>query len=275
MSNLTQIVQAWALSHFGLVVSDQKIEQQAACVMQSLHLDKMCYLHALQNNNDAVVNATIDALTVQESYFFRDASLFAYLKKTGLPRLIKEKQKKGDHQITIWSAGCACCEEIYSIAMCLDQLIANRTQWNITLIATDIDQYALDKGKKGIFTQSSMRAIDTVTLNNYFESTASAYCLKPNIRDMVQFTYGNLAQMENRFIQCDLIFCRNVFIYLDAKTITSALQYFYDNLLHEGLLFLGPSDFVTYYHHPFVIDVINNIYFLKKTVSCNASSVVV
>jgi chemotaxis protein methyltransferase CheR len=236
-------------------------------------LNEVDFLHALQAKQTDIVNATLNALTVQESYFFRDVSLFVFLKNVLLPKLIKEKQKKGEYQLTIWSAGCAFGEEIYSLAIYLDQLLPNIKEWEINLIATDINEEALEKGKKGIFTASSMRATDKVTLKEYFELHASSYVLKQRIREMVQFSHFNIAQTHKSVAKkFDLIFCRNVFIYLNQSIIESALQHFYDRLVDEGILFLGPSDLITYYSHSFSVEIISNLWLFRKNEKKKAQS---
>lgn len=270
---MVQIIKEWASSCYGLVIQDDKIESQVDRIMTLYGLNKQSYLQALKANHSPVVNATIDAFTVQESYFFRDASLFGFLKKTLLPTIIEEKRKNSDAQLTIWSAGCACGEEIYSIAIYLAQLLPDIKQWDINLLATDINEAALDRGRKGVFTQSSMRATDATIIREYFESHTAPYILKPQIREMVKFEHSNIAekhklhlgQRGRSSVKCDVIFCRNVFIYLTQSTIESALNNFYDSLVDEGILFLGPSDLITYYRHNFSVEMVSNIYLLKKS----------
>ena len=269
MSNFSEAIKDWAATHYGIHIPDyqiNRVEERVHKLRTSLNLSEETYFKKLEANDDLIINKTLDALTVQETYFFRDASLFLHLKNTLLPELIATKRKQKDYQLNIWSAGCASGEEIYSIAIYLDQLLPDIKQWKIGLLATDINAFALAKGKKGIFTKSSMRATDNQIISDYFEFESSVFFLKKNMLDRVTFQYGNIAKMKLAANKYDLIFCRNVFIYLDKPTILSALSFFYDSLIDNGALFLGHSDLVTYYPHNFSLQNVNNISLLKKVI---------
>lgn len=267
MNNLAQYLKIWAINNFGISISDHRLEhitQEIEAWLPTLELNELSYLKALQEEKDDVIRPTINFLTVQESYFFRDSSLFIYLKNSLLPQIINEKRKNNNYRLSIWSAGCAYGEEIYSIAILLDQLVPDIKQWELNLFATDINDFALDKAKNGVFSQSSMRATDSSIIKNYFDVKNSLYYLKEHIRDKVTFSYFNIAKTCDSFVQYDLIFCRNVFIYLSRNIIEAALDYFYKHLVDEGILFLGPSDLVTHYHHDFSLHMTDEVYLLKK-----------
>lgn len=266
MTHLSDKIKKWALSNYGLILRENEVEEKAKRICIAHGLTEKGYLQALDNMDKAIVNDTINAITVQESYFFRDAPLFLYLKTVLFPNLIKNKIKENNNQIAIWSAGCANGEEIYSIAIYLDQLLPRNIAWNLSLIGTDVNEFALKKGKEGLYSQGSMRATDKQIIHNYFETQSSTYMLKEKIRNMVVFKYENLCHIEKKEKKFDLIFCRNVFIYLDKEQITLILQHFYDVLTDYGMLFLGPSDLVMYLSHQFVMEKINNLYFFKKKI---------
>ncbi|KTD09425.1 CheR family methyltransferase [Legionella jamestowniensis] len=267
MTNVIESLKAWAVSHYGINILDHQIESvmhRIANVMTTLEMTETEFLLALNANHKSAVEETIAAITVPESYFFRDSSLFAFLKNKLFPQLIKIKTKQVNYQFNIWSAGCSYGEEVYSIAICLHQLIADIKQWNINLIGTDINYYGLEKAKKGIFNKASMRAIDNLTLSNYFTKHDSTYFLNKNIRDMVKFAYGNIAKMEPMNEKFDAIFCRNVFIYLDKDVATKALDFFYENLVDGGVLFLSPADYFVCCSHKFSVQIVDNLCMLKK-----------
>lgn len=267
MNTLFSAVKNWAVNNYGIDIPDNKNEQIIAQIndlMAMLGINETTYLKGLHAAVESITRETIRAITVKESYFFRDTSLFSYFKQSFLPALIQKKRQQSDYQLAFWSAGCALGEEIYSVAITLTELIPDIQRWKIKLYATDINHFALDLARKGIYTRSSIRTLDATVIEKYFEKRDSFYYLHSNLRDMVTFEYGNLSKLVEQSLPYDVIFCRNVFIYLDKKSIEYALNFFYKSLTDDGVLFLSPTDLVTYCKHPFTVDLNNGIYCLRK-----------
>lgn len=257
-------LQNWMLDHYGLLISDDLLEHRVKRLIKISRLNETNILKALQANQADVVTLALDAFTVQESYFFRDGPLFNHLKNEIFPKLIQEKIQQHNFRLTIWSVGCAKGEETYSIAIILHQLLPAIYPWEIQLIGSDVNQIALEHARAGVYTQPSLRTIDKDLLHTYFDKVQSGYQIKAFIRDMARFNYVNLANLPVQKLCCDMILCRNVFIYLNKQTIETALRYFYDSLNDGGVLFLGPSDLLSYHQHSFRIDIINDLYQLGK-----------
>lgn len=211
------------------------------------------------NFNDAdrfiewLLNKTLDKsqveklasfITIGETYFLREKKALDYLEHEYLPRLIKER--KGKHQyIKIWSAGCSSGEEAYSVAIMLKRLIPNLQEWDITLMATDINPKFLEKAKKGEYTEWSFRGIGDSFKRIYFDRYGKEkYIIKKEIREMVDFSFLNLidcdfCSQENNINMFDIILCRNVMIYFSKEGIRKVTSKFYDSLKKGGVLILS------------------------------------
>ncbi len=266
MSNyLIQNIEKWAYRHFGLVLLESQQEKIALVLgryLEKQQLSEHDFLELLREEDKKTQEDLVDLITIQESYFFRDASLFSALKNLFLPHLIE--QKKRSKSLTIWSAGCASGEELYSIAILLFELIPDLKDWQINLLGTDICKDALAKAESGSYSQMALRATGQETKGKYFEHQGSMYQLIEPIRRMAHFSYGNLLKPPKFSAYVDLIFCRNVFIYFDEKSIDKALENFKQALTKDGILFLGSSDFVRYHQRQFVINFKDGVTYLTK-----------
>lgn len=184
-------------------------------------------------------------LTIGETYFFREKRSFEILRDHILPELIYFR-RKNEKYIRIWSAGCATGEEPYSIAILLHKIIPDIEEWNITILATDINLRFLQKAQKGIFTDWSFRdAPDWI--NNYFRKKHEGFEIFPKIKKMVTFSYHNLAEdtypsLLNNTNAMDIIFCRNVMIYFSQKRTKQVVTALYHCLVDGGWLVVSPVE---------------------------------
>lgn len=194
-------------------------------------------------------------LTTTESYFFRDQGQFALLREVLLPNLIRSKQtllsRSGQHSskptLRCWSAGCSTGEEAYSLAILLYEIIPNWEDWQVVIIGTDINQATLTTAQRGIYSDWSFRHTESNLRHKYFRLRNGEWEIRPEIRRLVTFYYGNLVQdpFPNAHLglyDFDLILCRNVFIYFDAEAIQRVLQKFYASLLPNGYLITGHTE---------------------------------
>jgi chemotaxis protein methyltransferase CheR len=192
----------------------------------------------------------IEELTVNESYFFRDQGQFSLLRNHVLPELLQTKQHQSRYQkptLRIWSAGCSTGEEAYSLAILLKELIPDEQTWNILLLGTDISELALEQAKRGIYNEWSFRSVNPELRKKYFRSHYQGWEVDPVIRSMVTFQAENLVQDYNltahpEIRDLDLIVCRNVFIYFDAKAIAQVLDRFHQVLVPNGYLMTGHTE---------------------------------
>jgi chemotaxis protein methyltransferase CheR len=186
-------------------------------------------------------------LTIGETYFFRDSAVFKFLKDKLLHDLIYARWQS-EKYLRIWSAACCTGEEPYSIAMLIDQLIPNRTGWNISIIATDINEKFLNKAKKGVYTQWSFRNTPEELRNKYFSNIhANQYSIHPKIKRMVSFSYLNLAESNypsysNNTNELDLICCRNVLMYFSEPIRKKVVNSLSSCLTQNGVLIISPGE---------------------------------
>ncbi len=203
-------------------------------------------LHSAQNNSP-MLEHLVAGVTVGETYFYRDKHQMEALQDQLLPSLIQKKRAQNDLSLRIWSAGCSSGEEIYTIAMMLHELLPDLSKWNINLLGTDINERALQKAIKGEYGKWSMRSIPNYLRDKYFIHKDEKYTLIQAIRDLAKFDYLNLNEdsypsILNGTNTHDLIICRNVLIYFEAKIITTIMQKLSACLITNGYLFLGSSD---------------------------------
>jgi chemotaxis protein methyltransferase CheR len=188
-----------------------------------------------------------ELLTNNESYFFRDREQLNLLKNQIFPQIIQQKRQQEDLNLRVWSAGCSTGQEPYSLAIILRELLLDIDAWNLTIVGTDIDSAALSQARGGIYSDWSFRNTEPRIKQQYFESIARDYKIKPLIRQMVAFQKLNLLsdrfpQLFSNLREIDLIVCRNVFIYFGSSTIGEILEKFYHTLRPAGYLLVGHSE---------------------------------
>lgn len=186
-------------------------------------------------------------LTVGETYFFREKKSFQVLEERILPELIRSRKKNGRH-LRIWSAGCCTGEEPYSIAVLLHKLLPDLSEWNVTLLATDMNPHFLHKAETGVYGEWSFRETPPWVKEKYFRKTKNGkYEILPHIKKMVSFSYLNLAEdvypsLLNNTNAMDVIFCRNVLMYFAPDGAEKAVRNFYRCLLDGGWLFISSGE---------------------------------
>jgi len=188
----------------------------------------------------------VNALTVGETYFFRDAGQMNALITHVLPDIIERRRLV--RTLRIWSAGCASGEEPYSIAMALVDLLPDIKDWSVTILATDINTQNLERARRGIYTEWAFREERARLLRNrFFTQQGSHALLDSSIRRMVTFSQLNLAEsmypsFDNNTMYMDLILCRNVTIYFPEVVTREVINRFYDSLSDYGWLVVGHSE---------------------------------
>lgn len=185
-------------------------------------------------------------LTVGETYFFREKKSLQIVEESILPELIKSR--RSDRRLRIWSAGCCTGEEPYTIAIILAKIIPDLERWNVTLLATDINSRFLSKASAGIYSDWSFRDTPEWIQSKYFRKTGSAnFELISQVKDLVTFAYLNLAEdafpsLTNNTNAMDIIFCRNVLMYLAPRHVRAIARKFFRCLTDSGWLVVSPID---------------------------------
>ena len=192
------------------------------------------------NPSGGLTYQVIEAMTTNESMFFRDTKPFDHLTKIILPAM----KAAGKNKIRIWSAACSTGQEPYSIAMVLKEEMAKYPSLVTEIYATDLAEKVLDRAREGIYSQFEVqRGLPITMLMKYFtQAPNNMWAINDTIKAMVKFTPGNLLTSFAAHGQFDIIFCRNVLIYFDAPTKGEVLNRLADTLNAPGYLFLGGAE---------------------------------
>lgn len=186
-------------------------------------------------------------LTVGETYFFRERKTFDALESHILPELIRSR-RDADRSLRFWSAGCATGEEPYSLAMLLNKMLPDLEDWNITILASDINPRFLRRAADGVYNEWSFRDSPSWIKESCFEKVKGGRLeLLPRIRQMVTLAYLNLAEdvypsLLNNTHAMDVILCRNVLMYFAPERSERVVQNFYRSLAERGWLIVSPSE---------------------------------
>ena len=196
-------------------------------------------------------------LTIGETYFFRDRNLFKIMEEEIIPGLVSKRRAASRH-LRLWSAGCASGEEAYSIAILLHKLIPDLEDWNITILANDINPDFLKRAENGVYSEWSFREAPMRIRERYFiKDKGSHYRIVPWMRKMVNFSYLNLAEdsypsLTSHTNAMDVIFCRNALMYFEAGRARSVIRKLYHALVDGGWLIVGPCEVLHEVLSPFV-----------------------
>ena len=215
------------------------------------------------------LDALASHLTVGETYFYRDRLAFEALETHILPGLIATR-RKSEKRLRIWSAGCSTGEEAYSIAIAVSRAIPDLKDWNVTILATDVNPRFLQKASSGLYGDWSFRDGPPWIKERYFARTADdRYQLSAHIRRMVSFAYLNMAEdvypsLQNNTNALDLIFCRNVLMYFAPDRAKRVIHHLYQALVEDGWFFVSPSEASHTQFSQFVTVAIDNAFFYRK-----------
>jgi chemotaxis protein methyltransferase CheR len=189
------------------------------------------------------------ALTVGETYFCRDNNVFRAFEREILPDLVELKRRR-ERRLRIWSAACCTGEEPYTIAMILKKAIPDLMDWNVTILATDVNPHFLRKASEGIYGSWSFRRTPEWIRRRHFTALpAGRFELYHDIRRMVTFSYLNLAESSypsvlNHTNAMDFVFCRNVLMYFDLELVEIVTRRLQASLMDGGWLVVGRSETV-------------------------------
>lgn len=196
------------------------------------------------SGDQSLRDQVIDAITTNETLFFRDQSPFEALQHKVLPELIDSKANTPfPKRLRIWSAACSTGQEPYSIAMTLAELIPNINAWDVSILATDISDHALRQASAGRYSSYEIeRGMKPQYLECYFVRTGDGWRIRDEIRALVSFERRNLLAPFGSIGPFDVIFCRNVAIYFSPAARRSLFLRLAELLVPNGYLFVGSSE---------------------------------
>ena len=196
----------------------------------------------IKGGADALTSEVVEAMTTNETFFFRDKIPFDHLREAVLPALVQARASR--RALRIWCAASSTGQEPYSIAMCVKEF-AGLAGWRVEIVATDLSQAVLEKSKSGIFSQFEVqRGLPIQMLVKYFAQTGELWQINAEIRAMVQHRQLNLLQDFSHLGTFDVIFCRNVLIYFDLDTKAVIFRRLAKMLEPDGVLALGAAESV-------------------------------
>lgn len=186
-----------------------------------------------------------EAITINETFFFRNQPQLDALVTTILPEIIVSKEKLGKNKIRIWSAACSSGEEAYSIAMIINDLIKPKyPNIEFEIVGTDISNAVVDVARRGSYKEYAVRNTPVYYLKKYFKVNVTSFDLDPKIKNMAYFKLLNLYDdlSMRTMINFDVIFCANVLIYFDQTSKIKVINHLYNSLYKGGHLFIGYSE---------------------------------
>lgn len=205
--------------------------------------DYLDYLRILKSNPDEYTTL-MNELTINVTQFFRDADVYAKLRDSVFPDLIKAKSAMGSRTLRIWSAGCASGEEPYSLAILIEKALGDEAlTWNVRVLGSDFDEKSLARARQGVYQDLEM--LDGVDAERYFEISekyeTKVFRVKDEIKRRVRFEKINLlAEGESRHF--DMVLCRNVLIYFGRQVQNKIIVTLASTILRDGYLVLGKSE---------------------------------
>jgi chemotaxis protein methyltransferase CheR len=229
----------------GLSLGDSKsisLDQRLIPVMRRFGFrETAALIGELRLGNDTLAAAVTEAMTVNETSFFRDPLQFARLRDEMLPRLLAARGE--DRHLRIWSAACAAGQEAWSLAMMLDAMPLQG--WTIDLIATDICGDAVARAEAGHYSQYDvMRGLSEEDVARHFIPQESGFLISDRLKRMVRFRKFNLMDSYGWLDGLDLVLCRNVLMHFDRAARLSVLERLADTLSPDGVLVLGDTETV-------------------------------
>ncbi|HBR70010.1 MAG TPA: chemotaxis protein CheR [Rhodospirillaceae bacterium] len=193
--------------------------------------------------NPKLVNDIVEAMTTNETSFFRDIKPFDLFRDTVLPHMLKNRVNQ--RKIKIWCAAASSGQEPYSLAMIVKEKGSVFAGWDISLKATDISNDILEMARQGVYSQFEVqRGLPITMLMKYFKQSDEKWTISDDIKKMIRYEYFNLLENFASLGNFDVIFCRNVLIYFDEPTKRQIFEKMSKILAPDGFLFLGGAETV-------------------------------
>ena len=231
----------------GLVLSDDK---QYLIESRLLPLSRKCgvsgiadLVQKMKGGSSTIIAQVVEAMTTNETFFFRDKVPFEHFRDTIMPEMLKARANR--KSIRIWCAAGSTGQEPYSLAMSLKEMGAVLAGWRVEIIATDLSQEVLEKSRAGVYSQFEVqRGLPIQLLVKYFKQIGELWQISADIRAMVQHRQLNLLHDFSQLGTFDVIFCRNVLIYFDQDTKVNVFGRLARSMEADGFLALGAAETV-------------------------------
>ena len=243
-----QLISGILKERSGLVLTEDKVyllESRLTPIARQKGMETLDDLIAevRSRRQEELLNEITEAMTTNESFFFRDNTPFDHLRDKVLPELIQKRSTQ--RRLRIWCAAASTGQEPYSIAMILKEMETKLQGWTVEIVGTDLSNQVLDKARAGLYSQFEVqRGLPIKLLIKYFTQVGEMWQLSDELRRMVSYRPFNLLDSFSLLGSFDVIFCRNVLIYFDQKTKTEVLDRMRNQISDDGTLFLGAAETV-------------------------------
>lgn len=210
--------------------------------MHDVNVTSFCTYLDFLNKNPLQYDKLLDRITINVLEFFRNPEAFKAIRRKVIPSIIERKEKMASYNIRIWSSGCATGEEPYSLAILFKEALQELGQnIKVTILATDIDKESLRKANLGVYGEKALKELTTRQIAAYFVKEEDKYCIKPQIKVMVNFMTHNMISDELP-AAIDLILCRNVIIYFNKELQNKVHANFHAVFVSTGFLVAGKTE---------------------------------
>lgn len=232
----------------GLVLSNDKqylVESRLLPIAKKANIESLSALiGSLQGGGSPkLINDVVEAMTTNESFFFRDKTPFDHFNDTMLPHMLQERART--RGLKIWCAAASTGQEPYSLAICIKEAAAKLGGWRTRILGTDLSNEVLEKAKTGIYSQFEVqRGLPIQLLLKYFEQKGDMWQITPEMRSMIEWRQLNLLDNFSHLGEFDILFCRNVLIYFDQETKSQILDRLARMVPDDGFLVLGAAETV-------------------------------
>jgi chemotaxis protein methyltransferase CheR len=265
-----KFLQEYVYRESGIVLEDDKHYLLQARLLPILKkeqiktIDDIC--QKLRAGNPDLKLRVVEAMTTNETLFFRDPAIFDALKNTIIPNLVKERA--ASKRLAFWSAAASSGQEAYSLAMLLLEMGLVSQGWNIQILGTDLSGHVLDRARQARYMQIEVnRGLPAPYLVRYFSKQGLEWQLKDNVRSMPTFQRFDLRQSMTALGTFDVIFCRNVLIYFDVPTKKKILGGLRQVLRDDGCLLLGGAEAILDLDGKYARQVVGQASVYRKAVS--------
>ena len=220
------------------------VESRLTPLVRQLGLASLAELSVrLRQGDAALAGKVVDAMTTNETFFFRDKTPFERFAAIMLPHLLAARQAA--RRIRIWCAAASTGQEPYSLAMLLDDRRAELAGWRVEIVATDLSPTVIERARAGCYSQFEVqRGLPIQRLVRHFRQKGDRWEISPELRRMVRFRTQNLLRDFSALGAFDVVFCRNVLIYFDEATRTDILARIAGQIAGDGFLTLGAAETV-------------------------------
>jgi chemotaxis protein methyltransferase CheR len=235
-------------SRSGLVIGPDKLYLLETRLAPILKREKLHDLTALAGrlrspNAEKLIRQVVEAMTTNESFFFRDDKPFQHFRNQALPRLLAGRPPTTP--LRVWSAASSSGQEAYSLAMIVAECRSSLGDRRVEIVGTDLSQEQVARAREGLYTQFEVqRGLPIQMLMRHFRKEENGWRINEAIRGMVQYREWNLLSDLRPLGKFDVVFCRNVLIYFDQPTKTKVLEAIAQQMPGDGLLYLGGAETV-------------------------------